>query len=236
MEFHPQKCQLLRVTNKRIFIKGDYHIHNILLKETASAKYLGVTIDSKLLFKDQFTGTIRKANNILAFLKRNFNNCPQSVKDDCYKTLVRPVLEYGSAVWDPHHRVDIVNLEKVQKRAARFATGNYSFVPGETKVNMDTLGWKPLEERRAAIKLNIFFKAKLGLVDIPLNHISTNSKLNSRRQGTHAIPASNVDSHLYSFYPNTIRLWNSLPDAGKIIKSADSFKSYLDKITLRSAF
>ena len=27
---------------------------------------------------------------------------PQGVKEAAYKGLVRPVLEYGSSVWDPH--------------------------------------------------------------------------------------------------------------------------------------
>ena len=93
----------------------------------------------------------------------------------------------------------------MQKRAARFVTGNYRMETGNTRVNMNKLGWKPLQERRAGIKLNFFFKARMGLMDIPFDHLNINNN-NSRRKGTYAIPTSNVDSHLYSFYPNTIRL------------------------------
>ena len=28
-------------------------------------------------------------------------SCPQEVKEAAYKELVRPVLDYGSSVWDP---------------------------------------------------------------------------------------------------------------------------------------
>ncbi|MCG8430830.1 MAG: hypothetical protein MJA29_06640, partial [Candidatus Omnitrophica bacterium] len=49
MEFHPGKCQLLRITNKtKYFISHDYYIHGVKLDLTDSAKYLGVIIDSKL--------------------------------------------------------------------------------------------------------------------------------------------------------------------------------------------
>ena len=145
-------------------------------------------------------------------------------------------MEYGSAVWDPYHQVDIQNLEKIQKRAARFATGNYTQQHGNTNLNMKKLNWTPLEERRAAIKLTLFFKAKHDLVQIPLNHLNSSS-LNTRRgNGAYAIPMSNVDSHLYSFYPSAIRLWNGLPDAGKNQLSTESFKNYLDTIVLRSKF
>ena len=65
--------------------------------------------------------------------------------------LVRPILEYGSCVWDPHYNKDIDNFEKVQKRAARFVTGNYKMETGNTRVNMNKLGWKPLQERRAGL-------------------------------------------------------------------------------------
>ena len=42
-----------------------------------------------------------------------------------YKGLVCPILEYGSSVWDPQSILLQDELEKVQKRAARFVTGNY---------------------------------------------------------------------------------------------------------------
>ena len=52
------------------------------------------------------------------------------MKEAAYKGLVRPVLEYGSSVWDPHTLGLQEELEKVQNRAARFVTGNYVFETG----------------------------------------------------------------------------------------------------------
>ena len=46
------------------------------------------------------------------------------MKEAAYKGLVRPVLEYGCSVWDPHTHGLHEELEKVQYRAARFVTGN----------------------------------------------------------------------------------------------------------------
>ena len=60
----------------------------------------------------------------LGFLRRNLFSCPQDVKEAAYKTLVRPILEYGSTVWDPRCNGLIDELENVQKRAARFVTRN----------------------------------------------------------------------------------------------------------------
>ena len=44
--------------------------------------------------------------------------------------LVRPVLEYGSSVWDPHTKCLQEELEMVKNRAARFVTRNYTFEEG----------------------------------------------------------------------------------------------------------
>ena len=67
MEFHPQKCQLLRITNKRKIIQNTYFIHGHPLEETKSAKYLGITIDNKITLKEHINNTIRKEKKTLAF-------------------------------------------------------------------------------------------------------------------------------------------------------------------------
>ena len=98
MEFHPGKCQLLRVTNKRNPIVADYSIHSQNISKTDSVKYLGVTIDSKLQWTDHYNQISSKANSTLAFLRRNTYACPRPVKETCYNAFVRPSLEYGSCV------------------------------------------------------------------------------------------------------------------------------------------
>ena len=238
MEFHPDKCQLLRITNKtKNYISSDYFIHDKKLELTDSAKYLGVEIDNKLNWKQQCTNVCKKSNKVLAFLRRNIHSCPVNIKNHCFKSLVRPALDFGSVVWDPHHQVDKENLEKVHKRAARFVSGNYVFEKGNTQINMKKLGWEPLEERRARTKVTTLFKAKMGLIDIPLEDLNLNNRIN--RKGNclnYTMPVSNVDCHLHSFYPSTIRLWNLLPKHLQECGDTDTFKAKLDDFTLRASY
>ena len=42
-----------------------------------------------------------------------------------YLTMVKPQLEYASDVWDLHHVGDIMQLKKVQRRAARLVLNDY---------------------------------------------------------------------------------------------------------------
>ena len=61
------------------------------------------------------------------FLKMNLKIKSSAVKSHAYiyKAFVRPKLEYASAVWDPHTRTQINQIEKVQRRAARYVTNRY---------------------------------------------------------------------------------------------------------------
>ena len=239
MEFHPQKCQVITITKKIRPIVNKYTIHNEELLETKCAKYLGVNIDSKLNWNSQINLTCRKAYSSLAFIKRNLSHAPKSTKEQCVKALVKPILEYGCCVWDPHTRKQKDELEKVQKNAARFITNSYEYTPGSTKINMQKLNWIPLEEQRARIKSTIFYKGINKLIDIPIKECQLNShNINTRQnnENTYCIPKSKLDCHLYSYFPSSIRLWNSIPITIKCSPTVDTFKQSLDKIILKAKY
>ena len=239
MEFHPGKCQVLRITNKTVPRHyGHYSIHDTDLEIVKSAKYLGVIIDSKLNWSDQISSACGKASGTLAFLQRNMNFCPMGIKEKCISTLVRPVLEYGCCVWDPHQADHREDLELVQRRCARFLTGNHTRIHGETEKNLNLLNWPLLETRRARVKLHLLHKAKSHSIEIPTtdldweeappqSHISINRTSTRSSRLNYPIPHSNVNSHLHSFFPSTVRLWNSLPEEVQSLKSYSSFQQTL---------
>ena len=123
MRFQPVKCSIMQITRKPIKkINASYNLEGNVLANLENIKYLGVTITSDLKWNTHVSNICTKANRTLGFLRRNLSACPQDVKGSAYKGLVRPVLEYGSSVWDPSSILLQEELEKVQKRAARFVT------------------------------------------------------------------------------------------------------------------
>ena len=64
------------------------------------------------------------------------------MKEAAYKSMVRPILEYGSSVWDPHPDKLQEELEKVQNRAARFVTRNYVYETGSMTGILGQLKWE----------------------------------------------------------------------------------------------
>ena len=69
--------------------------------------YLGVLIDKTLSWSPHVSSVASKASRTLNFLKRNLSKCSTEVKASAYLTMVRPQMEYASAVWNPYHIKDI---------------------------------------------------------------------------------------------------------------------------------
>ena len=132
MNFNPDKCELIRITNKRKTISATYHIHNIQLNQAKRAKYLGLTFSNTLSWNAHIGTTTKKVNTTTAFLRRNLSTCPKKVKDTCYKTFVRPQVENAATVWDPHTTENTKKMEAVQLRAVRFVTGDYRYTNSVT--------------------------------------------------------------------------------------------------------
>ena len=105
--FHPQKCQLLRITIKKSPVKASYVIHGHTLAETDTAKYLGVSLHKHSSWSPHVNATAKKANATRAFLQRNLRKAPTAVKTRTYESLIRPIIEYSSVVWDPHTAQDV---------------------------------------------------------------------------------------------------------------------------------
>jgi len=101
--FQSGKCEVLMVTAKRKNImKAVYTIHGISLNTVSSAKYRGVTIDTKLNYNEHINNICKKANSTWAFTHCNTRSYHRNVKATAYTSFVRPQLEYASTVWGPH--------------------------------------------------------------------------------------------------------------------------------------
>ena len=155
MHFHPDKCNLISITQKRKPIHFTYKLHHHPLAKVEHSKYLGITLQSNLKWNKHINSITNKANQSLGFLKMNLKIKSSDVKSHAYKALVRPKLEYASAVWDPHTRTQINQIEKVQRRAARYVTNRYHNTSSVTDM-LQNLNWPSLEIRRTRVRLIIY--------------------------------------------------------------------------------
>ena len=230
MQFNPSKCETIHITRKRNPIRRTYELHGHKLADVKSGKYLGVTLHEKLNWNQHIEDVSKKANSSLAFLRRNVTSCPPDVKAQCYKSLVRPILEYASPVWDPYTGTSISQLEAVQRRAARFVMGDYR-TTSSTSQMIATLGWPTLQQRRTDARLVLMYRIVHHLIDIPADlylHPATVS-LQRGRNVCFLIPYCRTDLYRHSFFPATIHAWNQLPASIATAQTLDSFKAGLAK-------
>ena len=127
MEFNPSKCQVVRVISSRTLFNIAYTLHVQVLEVVTSAKYLGVDISSGLSWNPHIDRITGNAKRTLNFIQRNIKTKNQKVRETAYNTLVRPQLEYAAPVWDPYFKEKILQLEKVQRRAARWTTSSFDY-------------------------------------------------------------------------------------------------------------
>ena len=183
MAFHPDKCNILRVTTKKSPQHFYYNMHGHILESVQSAKYMGVTLSADLKWNNHIQQMTSKANKSLSFIRRNLQINSKSVKDRAYQSLVRPKLEYCSSVWDPYTTENINIIEQVQRRAARYACHRHHNTSSVTEM-IHSLDWPTLQERRLKTRLHIFYKIINNKIAVPYDNILIPSQ--SRTRSTHS--------------------------------------------------
>ena len=119
---------------------------------------------------------------------------------------------YYLGILPPFRYLHSYQLEAVQRRAARFAMNCYSRHQNITDM-LNRLDWPTLEKCRYHLKITMMYKIINNIVhiqpDLPLsysNAVYTRGHYLKMQQ-----PATRIDTYLHSFFPSSVRLWNSLP-------------------------
>ena len=101
MSFCPEKCEVMHITTKNKHILHNYTPHGHTLSSVLQIKYLGVHIFHDLKWNAHINSISSKANQTLGFLKRNLRINSSTIKENAYKSIVRPKLKYCNTVRDP---------------------------------------------------------------------------------------------------------------------------------------
>ena len=143
---------------------------------------------------------------------------------------MRPVLDYGSSVWDHPGVVLQEELESVKKRAARFVTGNYNYKTGSMTGILGQLKWESLKKRRKDNRVTLLCKGLKGKASVPTDDLIPKTR-RCRNHHPMAFQTPIANQHVYqgSFFPQIIMYWNALPDS--LISSAEDAEDCITKFT-----
>jgi hypothetical protein len=142
---------------------------------------------------------VKRAWNALHLLMRIHKKGNISTKRLSCATLVRPIIEYWSVCWDTYREEQMQTLNRMQKKAAKFAHFT------------NESSWEKLSKRRKISCVRALFKAYIGerawkatgdrlQRSNYLSRVDHERKVRNRRQKT--------DIGKYPFVIRTTRLWN----------------------------
>ena len=166
MAFNPDKCEVIRITNKKKPTLFNYTLHGVGLKETYSAKYLGVNISRDLSWVKHINQITMKTNYSLKFIKHKIQTNNPKLKESANKTYVLPLVEYAASVWDPWQKKYMNKIEMIQHSAIRYIFNDYSFTSSVSNM-LSKLNLPTLEKHRQISSLRMFYEIKHHLVNIP---------------------------------------------------------------------
>ena len=126
----------------------------INLNYGTEAKYLDVTLDSKLSFNKHVDTICMKANTVLSFIRQNLHTQLIHVKSQAYRMYIRPILEYSSIVWTPYTKRNIDKLKAIQRQAARYVMDDYRYNSSVSSM-IQLLKWNSSSIRRNISRLII---------------------------------------------------------------------------------
>ncbi|KAL4126020.1 hypothetical protein QTP88_010252 [Uroleucon formosanum] len=199
LKVNASKCRVMTFTRSRSTILFDYNISGLTIERVDNLIDLGFKLSSTLSPSPHIAMITSRAFKVLGFIMRLSKDfkLSKSLKS-LYCALVRPILEYGSVVWDPYTVSDINQLERVQLRFLRFCC----FVLGIPHLAHDytnianILGLPTLAERRRTLNLKFIRGLITNHIDSPCLLSKINFKVPSHISRSHVtflIPTANTN-------------------------------------------
>ena len=176
---------------------------------------------------------------MLGVLKRSFLNRDPILWKKLYTSLVRPNLEYASAVWNALSQFEANELEKVQRRATKIPKNFYKMCYEE---RLKSWGLTSLETRRRGDLIQMY-KALNGIEKINWHTGPTlaprsqtrAASTNETRLLRESFPTSDQNDYCHftnvrhNFFLNRVTTdWNNLSNTQVGAISVNSFKSKID--------
>jgi len=232
LKLNPTKTEIIIFNINGIECNLTFNFDQTTIDPVHTHTHLGIVFSSDCKWTkhiEKLIGSASKQLNVLRKLKYRLN---RNYLEEIYLTFIRPVLEYASEVWDNCGQINSDRLEKVQLEAVRIVTGLPSFA-SINSIYIET-GWEKLKTRREVRKLVLFYKIVNGQVPdyltelVPPTVADTNN-YNLRNRLNISQPSYRLSTYQQSYFPSTIKLWNTLDLNLRQLPTLPSFKSKLQQ-------
>ena len=230
LHFNNKKCKVIHLGKNNP--SSNYYMsvdnQSLLLESSKAERDLGVLVDPLLDFDKHINETINKANRLAGLLIRTITNKSPDIMIPLFKSLIRPLLEYGNAVWSPYLRKHIDSIETVQRRFTKRIdnASNLDYQDRLCKFKLPSL-----EYRRLRGDLIEVYKILHGIYDpVTTKKLLTVNNLDKTRGHSYKLTKKRTNSRQFQcFFTNrVISMWNELPSEAVNAESLNIFKNRID--------
>ena len=235
LSMNPSKCVCLRFSPRSSSLPFEglspYQINDSPINFALSYPDLGVTVDRNFKFHAHVKGKTAIASGLTS----NILGCTLCRDADflinIYKSLIRPMLEYSSCLWNLGYIGDLQSLERIQRRWTRSITG-FERLPYE--VRLQRLNLFSVQGRLLRNDLVLVWKIFNGLCSInPDDLFSLVPQNRSNRTRGHSfkihLPRCRLEARKRFFSTRVIHNWNSLSEEAVCAESLGTFKCLLHR-------
>jgi len=224
------KCNIMYIGDAET--NADMMLNGNVVPVVDQVKDLGIIVDSSLSFSVHINKVVSQAFIRSNLIRRCFVSRHVPTLMRAFIVYVRPLVEYASCVWSPHHVTLVKLVESVQRRFTKRLPGFWAL---DYEARLASLGIDSLEARRLRQDLVYTYKIIFGLTDDAAGDFFTraSSDHNTRGHEYKLFPSCNrIDVRKYFFAERVVRPWNELPAQSEHFSSLQRFKNFVNSANL----
>ena len=104
------KCNVISFHRKKVPVQFNYTLNQHQVQQVVTISDLGIIMDSALTYQDHIEAVIAKALKLVGFIKRSTVDFkPAHTIKFLYRSIVLPVVTYGSVVGHHSHKPHLIN-------------------------------------------------------------------------------------------------------------------------------
>ena len=123
----------MRISNKANKVPlQDIELNGTKIEEVCKFTNLGLTLNNKLNWSDHIENIVNRASSRLNMLSKVRFVIPRLALIQLYISMIRPILEYASIIYNNCTLSMGQSIERIQRRAAILCTGAYRHTEYQT--------------------------------------------------------------------------------------------------------
>ena len=200
-------------------------VGNEVVKSSASVKLLGVTLDSKLTFKEHVTKMCKKISKKVHALGRVAKYMDSTKIKLIMKTFIENEFNYCPLIWMMHNRTLNNKINKIHERALRIALSDDISSYSELLVKGESF---TIHERNLQKLATLMYKVKNNLSPKIVSNIFSKYPTSYNFRNAKLWETGNTRTTLYGTETISYRgpkIWNCVPNDMKNSKTLNEFKN-----------